>query len=232
MNSKQVIKEINSVIRPVLIENGFDKFSGQTYWRYLSDRIDILKFKVFKSYVSGHTSFSIHLSTILIYIPSQSEIKTEDEIKKPTEAQGHFRSGIIKDIEQSKLPNVYIWSINNEGSNLSECIADSKNQILKDGFDWFKKFESKENVLRILQNKMDISDTWGFGNLDSPVRNELTAYTAFELGKMKFAIEKLNKVYDFYNEKFILSKSQYYKEKMERTEQEISRIKDYRRTKN
>jgi len=50
MNSQKVTQEINSIIRPILKENGFNKYTGRTYWRYQSDRIDILNFQSFNSY--------------------------------------------------------------------------------------------------------------------------------------------------------------------------------------
>lgn len=50
MDAKTVNKAINLIIRPILQQNGFEKFSGRTYWRHHSDRIDILNFQSFSSY--------------------------------------------------------------------------------------------------------------------------------------------------------------------------------------
>ena len=58
--SKQVTKEINSVIRPILKANGFKKFSGRTYWRYESDRIDVLNIQSFNSYNEKDSNSRIH----------------------------------------------------------------------------------------------------------------------------------------------------------------------------
>jgi hypothetical protein len=206
MDSKQVTKEINSIIRPVLKENGFNKFTGRTYWRYKTDRIDILNFQSYNSYnaeVMGCTTFSfaVNLSTFLNYIPTETEIKEKNGLKRPAEYDGQFRSGIKKRIEQKEFTNENIWFINNDRNYLTSAITDCKNQIEKSAFQWYDQFDNKENVLRIcLEDEMDMDGTWGFGNKDSYSRNRLIAFTANEMGDYAIALEYFEKVKSFLNE--------------------------------
>ncbi|RLD55337.1 MAG: hypothetical protein DRJ01_16790 [Bacteroidetes bacterium] len=233
MDSKVVNKAIISIIRPILKENGFDKFSGRTYWRYHSDRIDILNFQSFNSYnadVLGCTtfSFSVNLSVYLTYVPEQTNLKEKDGKIRPDEAQGHFRSGIKKGIKQPEFPRKDIWFIDNKGENITTAITDCKNQIQQIGLDWFKKFDTRDKIFKILtKDQIDMDGTWGFGNFDSTSRNELIAYVAFELGQTELAVEKLNRLIDFYREQFENMKYDYYLQQIKKTEKEIERIKNY-----
>ena len=231
MDSKQVTKEINSIIRPILKENGFKKFSGRTYWRYESEKIDILNFQSFNSYnadVMGCTTFSfaVNLATFMNYIPPETEIKEKDGLKRPQEYQGHFRAGIKKGIEQKEFPRKNIWFIDQKGKYLTDAVLDCKTQIEIKAFDWYKQFETKEEVLRILkEDEIDMDGTWGFGNMDSPNRNKYIAYTASELGEINLATEKLEKLMSFYKKEYNQMKYEYYLDRIKETKREIKRIK-------
>ena len=231
MDSKTVNKELNSVIRPLLKQNGFDKFSGRTYWRYHSDRIDILNFQSFNSYnadVLGCTTFSftVNLSVYLTYLPEKTKIKEKEGILRPEEFQGHFRGGIKKGFEQPEFPRKDIWFIDNKGENIQTAINDCKNQIKKTGLDWYNKFDTKEKIFAILtEDEMDMDGTWGFGNFDSPNRNELIAYTANELGQTDIATQKLQRLIDFNKEQYEIMKYDYYLEQIKSINKEIERIK-------
>ena len=232
MDSKKVTKEINSKIRPILKENGFDKYTGRTYWRYHSDRIDILNFQSFNSYhseVMGCTTFSysVNLSASLDFIPGRIHVKEKNGIKRPNEAEGNFRRQLKKGIIQPELKTEDVWYIDNEGKNLSDCIDDTKKQI-KVAFDWYKKFNSKEKILNILNDQnIDMDETWGFGNFGSANRAELLAYTAFELGDIELCLVKLNELLEFYKENKIKIGFEYYDKQIKNTESEIKRIKNY-----
>ncbi len=208
MDSKQVTKEINSIIRPMLKSNGFNKFSGRTYWRYKLDRIDILNFQSFNSYnaeILGCTtfSFSVNLATFLNYIQSDLDIKEQNGLKRPKEYEGHFRSKIFKGINQDEFKREDIWLINEDEENLKNSIIDCKNQIEKNAFNWYNQFDDKEKALNILLKEQEnMNGTWGFGNFNSPRRNEFTAYTALELNNKELAKNKFNEVISFYNERY------------------------------
>ncbi len=231
MDSRKVTKEINSIIRPILKENGFSKNSGRTYWRYFDDRIDILNFQSFNSYHSevmgcSTFSYSINLSTFLSFIPDKDNVKEKNGLKRPHEANGHFRRQLKKSIVQPKLSIDTVWSVDDLGNNLSECIYDSKNQIVNIAFDWYEKFNSREKILQILLNdEVDMENTWGYGNFESANRNELIAYTALELNQKKLALEKLNKLLEFYKVQLEYWGYDDFRESIKFTELEIERIK-------
>ena len=229
MESKQVTKEINSVIRPILKSNGFKKFSGRTYWKYETNRIDILNFQSFNSYnadVMGCTTFSfaVKLATFMKYIPYENKIKEKDGLKRPTEYQGHFRSGITKTIAQKEFPRKDIWFIGKDGKYLNSAISDCKTQIEKRAFDWFNQFEDNQNVLRILmEDQVDMNGTWGFGNMDSPNRNEFIAYMALELGENELALSKFKEFVRYYKTEYEKIKADYYSRDL--AELYLSRVK-------
>ena len=206
MDSKQVTNEINSVIRPILKENGFEKYTGRTYWRYKRDRIDILNFQSYNSYnaeVMGCTTFSfaVNLATFLNYMPTEIGIKEKNGLKRPAESNGHFRSSIKKNFKQKEFENENIWFIDDDGKYLTDAVNDCKNQIEKNAFQWYDQFDNKRNLLRIyLENEMNMDGTWGFGNKDSYSRNKLIAFTAKELNEYKIAIEYFNKVKSYLSE--------------------------------
>ncbi|CAL2090555.1 hypothetical protein [Tenacibaculum sp. 190524A05c] len=86
LDSKEVTKHINNIIRPVLIENGFKNYTGRKYWRYSSEKIDVISFQSFNSYnaeVLGCTTFSfaVNLASFLDYIPSDTQIKKKMDSK-------------------------------------------------------------------------------------------------------------------------------------------------------
>ncbi|MFI2744340.1 DUF4304 domain-containing protein [Zhouia sp. PK063] len=231
MDSKAVNKEINSIIRPILKQNGFDKFSGRTYWRYHSDRIDILNFQSFNSYnadVLGCTtySFSVNLSVYLTFLPEKTKVKEKDRELRPDESQGHFRSNVKKYLEQPEFPRKDIWFIDSGGKYTQASISDCKNQIQQVGLDWYNKFDTKEKIMKILsEDETEMDGTWGFGNFDSASRNELIAYTAIELGQTDLAVQKLNRLIDFNEKQYEIMKYDYYLAQIGNIKKEIDRIK-------
>ena len=231
MNSKEVTKQINSQIRPVLKENGFEKFIGRTYWRYREDRVDILNFQSFNSYhseVMGCTTFSysVNLSVFLNYIPGKIHVKEKNGLKRPNEAEGNFRKQLEKGMSQTELKTRDVWYVDNEGKNLSDCINDTKKQIKDVALGWYEKFNSKEKIMEILnKEEIDMNGTWGFGRFDSANRAELVAYTAFELDDIDLCLAKLDELLEFYKEQKEKIGFEYYDEQIKFTQSEIERIK-------
>ena len=135
---------------------------------------------------------------------------------RPSESQGHFRSSVKKYFEQPEFPRKDIWFIDPDGKYIQSAINDCKNQIQSFAFGWYHKFDTKEKILKILtEDEMDMNGTWGFGNFDSANRNELIAYTAKELGQTDLAIQKLNRLIDFYKNRYDIMKDHYYLDKIE-----------------
>ncbi len=233
MDSKIVTKEIKSKIQPLLKESGFQYSSGRTFWRYQRERIDILNFQSFNSYnaaVLGCTtfSFSVNLSVLLNYIPSETDISEKNGMKTPSESQGHFRSPILKGIVQQEFQRQDIWYVDNEGENLFKVFSDCKSQIETYGLTWFQKFDLKESVYEILnESNENMQGTWGFGNKNSPMRNRLLAFTAIELKKYAIATEKLKLLLEFYSTQYKSTKYEYYLKKMVEIETQINEIKNY-----
>lgn len=232
MDSKLVTKEINSCIKPLLKKNGFDKSTGRTFWRNLNDRIDIIDFQSFNAHnaeIIGCTTFSltINLSCFLKYIPSETEIKYKDNEPRPREEQGHFRGTLNKGVVQNELTRQDIWFIDSNGANLIDVMIDCGRQIERIGFTWFNQFDTKQKVFDLLIEKSEnMNNLFGFGNIDSPIRNEYTAYAAIELGKNDIAIDKLEKLSKYYLEQYEKQKYPYYLNRKKIIDNEIERIKN------
>ena len=57
---------------------------------------------------------------------------------------------------------------------------------------WFRKFETKAEVLRILMHEPEVMQyLWGFGRDPSPIRSYMTGYVALAMGKRDFARQHL-----------------------------------------
>ena len=230
MDSNIVSKEINFYIKPFLKKNGIDKWTNRVFGKSFEDRINIIEFQSFNAYnaaILGCTSFSlsIKLSCFLKYIPTETEIKYKNSEPRPREEQGHFRAHITKSIYQPELIRKDIWYINNEGSNLKDIMIDCCQQLEKSGIDWFNQFDSKEKVFNILNNETeDMEHLWGFGNFDSPIRNLYLAFTAIELNKFDFAIDKLKKLSAYYHEQYLKNKFKYYLDHKRIIDNEIEKI--------
>ncbi len=176
----------------------------------------------------GCTTFSIaiNLSCFLRYIPSQTEIKSKDSEPRPREEQGHFRGGLKKGIAQNNLNRLDIWHIDSDGGNLIDVMIDCGQQIERTGINWFNQFDTREKVFNILTDKSeDLENVFGFGNHDSPIRNEYTAYTAIGLGKFDLAIDRFEKLAKYYMEQYQKQKYPYYLDRKRLIENEIEKIK-------
>ena len=168
------------------------------------------------------------MSVLLNYIPSETEISEKNGLKIPSESQGHFRSPILKRIEQNEFQRQDIWFVDDEAENLSKVFSDCKSQIETYGLSWFQKFDSKESVYEMLnESEENMKGTWGFGNKNSPMRNKLLAFTAIELKKYTIATEKLKLLFKFYSKEYKITKYEYYLRKMTEIETQIEQIRNY-----
>lgn len=199
MDSKDVSREIQSQIRPLLKDVGFSKFSSRTAWRFASARVDVVNFQSFNSYLaetlhSTTYSFALNLGCYLTFIPDVQggkKLKFKGRLPLPTEYMCPFRRQLHKTVQQPELVRTDIWYIDGAGKWLGPCVYDAGVVIAKEAFPWFERFSDDSEVLRTLQNQSKEGDTWGFGTFSSPIRHYLTGYTAFYLKKYDLAIAHL-----------------------------------------
>lgn len=160
MDSKVVAREIKQEIWPLLRREGFTEFSPKTAWRHTSDQIHAIPFQ-----------FPVR--------------KGPDPSVKPQEYHCHFRYRLQKAICQPILPRRDTWYVEPDGSNLLQCLDDSRTVILQVGLPWFSRFESLESVLSALMDQEELPEVYATRN--SPARKHMIGYVARRLDRTDIA---------------------------------------------
>jgi hypothetical protein len=202
MDSRSVNKEIRERIKPLLKDAGFSQFTSRTGWRYATNRIDVVNFQSFSSYLASRVgcttySFALNLGCYLTYIPypygASRPIQKEGRLI-PKEYECPFRRPLNKSISQPEFPRKNIWYVDPDGRFLGPAISDAALMIVKKAFPWFERFSDDSEVLRtLLKEKQEDGGTHGFGANPSPARSYLTGYTALFLRNPALAVEHLDK---------------------------------------
>jgi hypothetical protein len=200
VDSGVVNREIKSVIRPLLQAAGFTQFTMRTGWRYSGEKIDVVNFQSFNSYLANSLgcttySFCVRLGCSFDAIPRRSQrLKRKDEFLRPEEYECHFRRPLQKTIKQPNLKRTGVWYVDPSGQNLKVVIEDAKKAILENGLPWFNRFTDLNEVLRTLHEDSESHEgTSGFGTKTSPIRHFMTGYVAKSLGKTQLAFEHIQK---------------------------------------
>jgi hypothetical protein len=194
VNSRVVNKEIRERVWSGLKEQGFEKRTTRTAWRHWKDGVDVVNFQSFNSYNAGVLgcttfSFAVNLGIWLLYIPaSAGEPKREDGEVLPQEYQCPLRRSLRKSLTQPEFPREEIWYVREDGSNVTEVVADAANVLRSEAHNWFERFRDAEEVLRTLREDSETMEgSWGFGREGSPVRHYLTGYAAVHVGQYEVA---------------------------------------------
>ena len=116
VDSSVVNKEIKSVIRPILKDAGFTQFTARTEWRYAGEKIDVVNFQSFNSYLAngvGCTTYSFcgRLGCSFDAIPRSERVKRKDGLFRPEEYECHFRRALQKTIRQPNLKRRDVWYV-------------------------------------------------------------------------------------------------------------------------
>ena len=210
MDSKTVNKSIREIIRPVLQEHGFSHFTERNSWRFNDNRIDVINFQSFNTYMAdglGCTtySFAVNIGCYHKALPliRHGNIKrnSDDELL-PEEFRCPFRASLLRSIEQwlpgiipRKFKRPEIWYISPEGEYLSAALEDALKQIEDIALPWFACLHDDHFILDLLQHKdEDMIELWGFGANPSPMRSYLTGYFAMYMGNNELAKTYLDAV--------------------------------------
>lgn len=202
MDSSNVNREIKSIIRPSLHDVGFSQFTPRTAWRYSGEKIDVVNFQSFNSYLANAVgcttySFCVRLGCSFDVIPRSERIKQKNGYLRPEEYECHFRLPLQKSIKQPNLKRTDVWYVDPTGKNLESVIADAKKAILEIGLGWFSRFRDMKEVLRtLLEDSESNESTFGFGANPSPIRHFMTGFTALNVGKVDLARERIQKALD------------------------------------
>jgi hypothetical protein len=191
------VKQIKSVIRPLLQEAGFSQFTARTAWRYSDEKIDVVHFQSFNPYAANAVgctrySFCVNLGCSFEAIPRRARTKQRSGYLRPEEYECHFRLPLQKSINQSNLKRTNVWYVDAAGENLDVVIADAKKVIIETGLGWFSRFGDVKEVFRtLLEDSESNESTSAFGSNSSPNRHFMTGFIALALGKKDLAMERI-----------------------------------------
>jgi len=181
---------------------GFGQFTPRTAWRYSGEKIDVVNFQSFNSYLANAVgcttySFGVKLGWSFDAIPQSARVKRKNGHLRPDEYECHFRLALQKSIKQPNLKRTDVWYVDPTGKNLEIVVADVKKTVLEIGLGWFSRFGDMKEVLRtLLEDSESNEGTWGFGANPSPSRHFMMGFTALTLGKMDVARERIQKALD------------------------------------
>ena len=193
MVSKAVNLAIREEVRPLLTGAGFDRCSARTFWRYHSDRVDVLNLQSFNSYNAGVLgittfSFAVNLGCYLRYVPNQypnapgSERLAGDR-PRPKEYHCQLRGRLNRSYQEQACSDTQIWFVDESGSNVQKALQDVRMVLSRDGLPWFERFTSPGSVYDIFAGREEeMGRLWGFGRPGSPIRSYFLGYTAKAAG--------------------------------------------------
>src|SRR5260370_24073393 len=148
MYSRSVNKEIRERIKLLLKDAGFSRFTSRTSWRYATNRIDVVNFQSFNSYLASAVgcttnSFALRLGCYFTYIPyphGADRLQQKEGKLLPHEYACPIRRPLLRSISQPEFPRKDIWYVDPDGRSLSPVISDSALAIVNLAFPWFERF--------------------------------------------------------------------------------------------
>jgi hypothetical protein len=205
LDSAAVNRELRAVVRPALQTHGFSVFTTRSAWRYGSDRIEVVNFQSFNSYLAAGLqcttySFSLNLGIYLCAVPTDHRPPVRKGHEAPDEAACHLRRRLERGLEQPELARHEIWYVDPAGAYLSAAVQDARRALLEDGLEWFAQYTLKGSLLTALTGPGHwLEDgTHLPGNPDSPARNLVTGYVARSLGASTLARHHLARALEQY----------------------------------
>lgn len=188
-------KRITRLIQLFLKEVDFDSFQGTTAWRHTPGRIEIVHIKFIRpcdTTIIGCTTASFSLEQGLFFesFPNNQVMKFSQWLPEPYGAS--MRNFHRRTIAQPALKRRDIWLVEQDGSNLEECVADAIKILQLKAEPWFVRFRNDSEVINTLLNELDQVDEIGLlqswnGGLNCPHRNHLVAYVALGAGELEIA---------------------------------------------
>jgi uncharacterized protein DUF4304 len=202
----QIVNElIRRICWPLLRKQGFTDFSGRTARRMTADRIEVINFQSFNSYLAnaiGCTSFSfsVNLGVFLTRIPHRPADEAEKTTVsfRPAEFDCHLRRRLLKTLSIDSYERGDTWSISADGANAERLVLDATDKIKAEALPWFERYRNSETLLETLHTEEPLSDgTWGCGTMTSPSRRLITGYVHLMRGEPQLATGPLSSVVDF-----------------------------------
>jgi hypothetical protein len=110
------------------------RFTARTGWRYAGEKIDVVNFQSFNSYLANAVgctaySFCARLGCSFDAIPRSKRIKSKDGFFRPEEYECHFRRPLQKTIRQPNLKRTDVWYVDPSGQNLKVVMRMPRRQF-------------------------------------------------------------------------------------------------------
>ncbi|MBZ5494438.1 MAG: DUF4304 domain-containing protein [Acidobacteriia bacterium] len=198
MNKNAVQKNIWAGLAPFLNEAGF-RILGNTARRFFPLWIDVIGLQWFGGALAKRlectpNSFSVRLGCYFRFIPSMASLEMMNGEPLPEEAHCHIRKTLFRAFVQPGCNRKDIWFVDTVGSHLEEITSQLQVGLSQEALPWFQRFSDLREVLRILrEDSEDEAKAFGFGRIQSPVRNLLTGFVALQVGDKKLAATDLQK---------------------------------------
>ena len=159
MTGAAVGKVVKAVIRPLLEDHGFTKFTERKAWRSGTATVDVVDVRSFTRYIAdgvGCTSYSFSVSLGCHYLCTGSDLA------RPQYYQTTFRAGLGKGLRQPFFrpyggdrvtDRADVWFVLADGSNLVECVDDARSQLATSGLTLLDRWREPENAFHDLLNQ-------------------------------------------------------------------------------
>ena len=140
MDSKVVNNELRGVVRPLLTDLGFTRFTGRNAWRVIDGAKWVVNFQSFSAYLAdgvGCTTYSFGLN-LGIYLDDVPPWPGQAVADKPKEYECAFRFIGRKTLSQPwfhpygrdpAIDRDDVWFVLEDGTNLDAVVADARSVI-------------------------------------------------------------------------------------------------------
>ena len=189
---------------PTLKQHRFSQFGKLTAWRYKADRVEVFHQWVPQSWNNSaiqnlvSTPFQIQLGIYFWPIPQFPRQKfSPEQNPRPQITDCHLRQTLALNPHQLDNFELNRWRQNSKKNNLNISMKRSRDLMVSDGFDWFRKFAEPETLLDTLIGVTDDDDSWGYGDPNSPTRFLYIGYLAKSFGQDDLAYSAFEKVLSF-----------------------------------
>jgi uncharacterized protein DUF4304 len=180
VDSSDVNKMLRRTVWPALKVQGFERRTTRTAWRDRPDQVDVVNFQSFNAYnaaVLNVTTYSFQINlAIHPRCRTTSRIPAKDGHLRPHEYACDFRHQLRGIAGYPGTSRPILWPIRQDGFDLADVVQAAAERLLDEGMPWFRQLDGIEALLRTAREEpMDMSATWGMGNLGSPHRVALIA---------------------------------------------------------
>ena len=180
VDSSDVNKMLRSTVWPALKDQGFQRRTARTAWRDRPDQVDVVNFQSFNAYnaaILNVTTYSFQVNlAIHPRCRTTSRTPTKGGQLRPREYACDFRHQLAGIASTPGAERAILWPIREDGSDLGDVVSAAADRLLADGMRWFQQLDGIGALLQIAREMpMDMSTTWGMGNLGSPHRAALIA---------------------------------------------------------